>query len=127
MIARVAAGVVLAGALAGCGHTVTGTVAMTTEPGATTRTTSKPSTSPRTSSPRTSTPATPGDAQSVTCSQYNDLDDADKTAVIDEILATEGSMLGPENTDIAKTLADAVCQFLPNGKVSEILLGSPPP
>jgi hypothetical protein len=47
--------------------------------------------------------------------------------VIEEILAQEGSVLGPQNTEIAKTLADAVCQFLPTGTVSEILLGDGPP
>ena len=36
-------------------------------------------------------------------------------------------MLGPGDTEIAKTLADAVCTFLPTSTVSEILLGETPP
>jgi hypothetical protein len=63
----------------------------------------------------------------MTCEQYIDLDPDTQTAVIEEILAQEGSVLGPQNTEIAKTLADAVCQFLPTSTVSEILLGGGPP
>jgi hypothetical protein len=63
----------------------------------------------------------------MTCKDYLDLDPNTQTAVIDEILNQEGSVLGPQNTEIAKTLADAVCQFLPTSTVSEILLGGSPP
>ncbi|MBJ7341665.1 hypothetical protein [Mycolicibacterium sp.] len=132
---------VVAGATAGCDRTTPGTVAMTTEAGSSTRistssrpTTSSPRTSsPRTSSPRTSTPRTsseappPGDALNVTCAEYVDLDTAQQRAVIEEILKDKTSVLSPGDAEIAKTLADAVCTFLPESKLSEILLGETPP
>ena len=55
----------------------------------------------------------PSDSLTMTCEQYSDLDADTQLAVIDAILAQEGSVLGPQNAEIAKTLADAVCQFLP--------------
>jgi hypothetical protein len=131
-----AATFVVAGAIAGCDRTTPGTVAMTTEAGQSTRitTSSRPTTSsPRTSTPRTSTPRTssnappPGDALGVTCTQYLDLDEASRTGVIEEILQDETSVLSPGDAEIAKTLADAVCTFLPDSTVSEILLGETPP
>jgi hypothetical protein len=135
----VAATFVVAGAIAGCDRTTGGTVAMTTEAGPSTRssTSSQPTTSsPRTSSPRTSSPQTsprtspnapPGDALGVTCQQYVDLDEASRLEVIQEILKNETSVLSPGDAEIAKTLADAVCTFLPDSTVSEILLGETPP
>jgi len=64
----------------------------------------------------------------MTCKEYIDLKDEDtRSAVIEKILGQEGSVLGPQQTEIAKTLADAVCQFLPTSTVSEILLGGGPP
>lgn len=126
-----AATFVVAGAIAGCDRTTPGTVAMTTEAGPSTRITT--SSRPTTSSPRTSTPRTssntppPGDALGVTCTQYLDLDEASRTGVIEEILRDETSVLSPGDAEIAKTLADAVCTFLPDSTVSEILLGETPP
>ncbi len=131
-----AATFVVAGAIASCDRTTPGTVAMTTEAGSSSRvsTSSRPTTSsPRTSSPRTSTPRTssdappPGDALSVTCAEYVDLDTASQTAVIEEILQDQASVLSPGDAEIAKTLADAACTFLPDSTVSEILLGEAPP
>jgi hypothetical protein len=123
---------VVAGAVAGCDRTTPGTVAMTTEPGGSTRISTSPRptpSSPRTSTPRTSSDAPPpsGDALDVTCAEYLDLDDADQTALIEEILNNETSVLRPDDAEIAKTLADAVCTFLPTSKVSEVLLGETPP
>ena len=121
--------------MSGCDRTTPGTVAMTTEPGGSTRS-STPSTSsrPTTSSPRTSTPRTsseappaPGDAAAVTCRDYENLDPASQTALIEEILSGRSSVLGPGDAEIAKSLADAVCTFLPTTKVSDILLGESPP
>lgn len=104
---------------------------MTTEAGPSTRasTPSRTTTSaPRTSTPRTSSQAPPpGDAADVTCQQYETLDTEDQTAVIEEILSDENSVLGPGDAEIAKTLADAVCTFLPDSKVSDILVGETPP
>jgi hypothetical protein len=128
---RIAAAVlILVGVLVGCSRTTTGTVAMTTEPGAskTSRTptsTSRPSTprSSPTTSPRTPNPNAPADSLTMTCEQYNDLDAATQQAVIDEIVNQEGSVFGGQGGDIAKTLADAMCQLLPTTTVSDILLG----
>lgn len=132
VLVAVVAGTVV-GALAACDRTTPGTVAMTTEPGYTTqsRSPSRPSTTPRT--PRTPSPRTPsdtppsGDALDVTCQQYIGLDEASRTALIEEILSDESSVLPPDEAGIGKTLADAVCTFLPTSTVSEILLGETPP
>ena len=131
---------VLAAGITACERTTPGTVAMTTEPGPSTPRTSTPSIpglpsitglpgTPGTSSPRTSSNVPPpSNSLTMTCKQYIDLNDEDtQSAVIEEILKQEGSVLGPQQTEIAKTLADAVCQFLPTSTVSEILLGGGPP
>jgi len=125
-----AAALIAAGLLAGCSQTTTGTVAMTTEPGPSTTRSSKPTPTP--TSPSSSTPSTPGapapdDALTMTCKEYSGLDEDTQQAVIDEILDQEGSVLGPENAELAKTLADATCGFLPDAVLSEILFGGPPP
>jgi hypothetical protein len=126
-----AAALITVGVLAGCSQTTTGTVAMTTEPGPTTMRSSKPTPTPDspTSSPRPSTPGgpAPDDALTMTCKEYSGLDEDTQQAVIDEILGQEGSVLGPENAELAKTLADATCGFLPDAVLSEILFGGPPP
>jgi uncharacterized protein YheU (UPF0270 family) len=62
----------------------------------------------------------------MTCEEYNGLDPDTQTAVIEEIVAQEGSVIGSQNTEIAKTLADAMCQFMPTSTVNELLGGSPP-
>lgn len=136
----VAAALLLTGALAACSQTVEGTATRAGNPDSTAETrtpatTRRPSTtsSPRTTSPRSTSPtagpspSAPGDPMTMTCSEYNDLDPADKSAVIDAILADESSVFGPENVDVAKSLADAMCQFLGPATLSEILLGKPPP
>ena len=125
-----AAALIAVGVLAGCSQTTTGTVAMTTEPGPSTTRSSKPT--PTGDSPTSSAPSTPGaqapdDAMTMTCKEYSDLDEDTQQAVIDEIIGQEGSMIGPENGELAKTLADATCGFLPDAVLSEILFGGPPP
>lgn len=132
------AALMLAGLIAGCSRTVEGTAMRAGSPDATAETriptpstrSSTPRTTPRTSpgATPTRTPGAqpPGDALSTTCEEYNDLDAAGQDAVIEAILNQEGSVLGPENVDIAKGLTDAACQFLPKVTVSEILLGTPP-
>jgi hypothetical protein len=125
-----AVALITVGVFAGCSKTTTGTVAMTTEPGPTTMRSSKPTPTP--DSPTSSAPSTPGapapdDAMTMTCKEYSDLDKDTQQAVIDEIIGQEGSMIGPENAELAKTLADATCGFLPDAVLSEILFGGPPP
>lgn len=129
VLVAAAAVVVVAGGITSCERTVPGSVAMTTEPGGSTRsTTSRPTTSPRTSTPRTSTDSPPpSDVATITCKEYLKLDPDTQTSVIEEILTDEASVLGPGDAEIAKTLADAVCTFLPDSLVSEILTGGGPP
>ena len=69
----------------------------------------------------------PPDALTMKCSEFNDLDAATKKAVVNAILEQEDSVLGPDNVDIARSLAEAVCQFLTDSTVSEVLLGGPVP
>jgi hypothetical protein len=136
------AALVLAGLTAGCERTTPGTVAMTTEPGP-----------PITSSPRTPTTTVPGlpglpipdiplpgfprntdlpevpappNALTMTCSEFNELDEATRLAVIRAILAQENNPLGPNGESVGQMLAEAACQFLPGATVSEVLMGTPP-
>lgn len=132
---RISAAALIAGCvLAGCSNTTSGTAMMPTQSKMTDapRSTIPRATIPRTTSkapssaPRTPGAQPPGDALTMTCKDYLTLDPDAQTAVVEEVLAQEGSVLGPQNTDLAKTLADAVCQLLPTSTVSEILLGAPP-
>jgi hypothetical protein len=124
-----AAALILAGVLAGCSRTTTGTVAMTTEPGAPLTTSRTPGSRPSlprlptSTAPRTPNPNAPADSLTMTCEQYNALDEDTKLAVVGEIVNEEGSLFGGEGAEIAKTLADAMCQILPSAKVSEVLMG----
>lgn len=124
-----AAGLIAVALLAGCSQTTTGTVAQTTEPGPTTTRSSTPRTSPS-PSPSSSAPSTPGapapgDSLTMTCKQYSGLDEDTQQAVIEDILSQKGSVLGPENAELAKTLADATCGFLPDAVLSDVLFGRP--
>jgi hypothetical protein len=88
------------GVLAGCARTVPGTVAQTTEPG----------------------PAIP-EASTITCRDYTDLDEDSKLEVIKELIAKGENQAGDRGTVVAKTLADAICQYLPSARLSQILMG----
>ena len=141
------AGLIALGLLTGCGRTTEGTVAQTTEPGP--PLTSEPTTRdrgipglpqipglpditipnfpmPGQESDVPDVPAPP-DALTMKCSEFNKLDAATRKAVVNAILEGEDSILGPENVDIARSLAEAVCQFLTDSTVSEVLLGGPVP
>jgi hypothetical protein len=134
------AALMLTGLIGACSRTIEGTATRAGSPDATAETripmpttrSSTPRSTPRTTTPggptssRTPSASPPGDPLTTTCEQYTDMSAADKNAVIEAILAEEGSVLGPENTDIAKGLTDAACQFLPKVTVAEILLGTPP-
>ncbi|GAS99451.1 uncharacterized protein RMCC_6416 [Mycolicibacterium canariasense] len=122
--------------LAGCARTTEGSVAMTTEPGPalTTRptapaTSSIPTTTSRAPRGGSTVPDVPAPPNALTmkCSDYTQLDEATQKAVVNAILEQEQSILTPDNIDVAKTLADAVCQFLVGSTVSEVLLGGPVP
>ncbi|KUH85851.1 MULTISPECIES: hypothetical protein [unclassified Mycobacterium] len=139
---RVAAAMlVFVGVTTACQRTTEGSVAMTTEPGP-----------PLTSPAPTAMPSIPGlpdfeipglplptrdtdvpvvppppNAVSMTCEEFNGLDEATRLAVIRAILEQENNPLGPNGEGIGQMLAEAACQFLPSATVSEILLGKPPP
>lgn len=142
----VVSGLLMLGVLTGCSQATEGTVAQTTEPGP--PLTSEPTTTrkpaipglpeipglpditipgfPTRSSDVPDVPAPP-DALTMTCADFNELDEATKKAVVNAILEGEQSVLGPDNVDIARSLADAVCQFLTDSTVSEVLLAGPVP
>lgn len=135
------AALILAGLIAGCERTTPGTVAMTTEPGPPiTSTTRAPTTVPGLPGipipdipipgfPRnTDVPVVPAppNALTMTCSEFNDLDEATRLAVIREILAQENNPLGPDGESVGQMLVEAACQFLPEATVSEVLMGTPP-
>jgi hypothetical protein len=63
----------------------------------------------------------------MTCKEYNALDADTQLAVIQKIVSQDGSVIGQQNSEIAKTLADAMCQFMPSSTVNELLLGKSPP
>jgi len=124
-----AAALILVGVLAGCSRTTTGEVAMTTERGLTTSARTTPQTTPRIpstrtpSTPRTPNPNAPANSLTMSCEEYNDLDEDTQRAVVDEIISQEDSVFDPQVAEVAKTLADAMCQFLPTSKVSDVLFG----
>lgn len=147
-VVAAASGLIALGLLTGCGRSTDGTVAMTTEPGPPLN--SEPTTTsdrgipglpqipglPEITIPNIPLPGqqsdvpdvpAPPDALTMKCSDFNKLDEATKKAVVNAILEGEDSVLGPDNVDIARSLADAVCQFLPGSTVSEVLLGGPVP
>lgn len=125
-----AAAAICLGVTTGCERTVGGTVAMTTQPGPTTTrpwtTSARPTTSAPTNTAPTSEVPAPANASTMTCREYSQLDDATRLAVLRAILADEQGMFPGGSEDIAKTVADAMCQFLPDSTVKELLLGEPP-
>jgi hypothetical protein len=140
-----AAALIVVGLATGCSRTTEGTVAMTTEPG-------PPITSGPTATALPTIPGLPGfeipdipglpsipglpgsdipdvaappNAQTMTCEEYVDLDEATQKAVIRAIL-TEDGVTSEEAEFTAMIMAGAMCQFLPGLTVSEVVSGSPP-
>ena len=133
---------ILAGLTAGCDRTTPGTVAMTTEPG--------PPIASTTREPKTTVPGLPGiplpnipfpsfpkntdvpvvpappNALTMSCGDFNKLDEATRLAVIREILKQQNNPLGPNGESVGQMLVEAACQFLPQATVSEVLMGTPP-
>ncbi len=140
-----ATGLVALGLLTGCGRTTEGMVAQTTEPGPPLSSApSRPGSPglptfpglPEITIPNFPMPGqqpdvpdvpAPPNALTMKCTEFNKLDAATKKAVVNAILEGEQSILGPENVDIARSLAEAVCQFLTGATVREVLLGGPVP
>ncbi|HEX2283438.1 MAG TPA: hypothetical protein VHI10_01220 [Mycobacterium sp.] len=135
-----AAALILVGVTTACQRTTEGSVAMTTEPGPPLTTTRSPATTmpgmpgipiPNLPLPTRNTdvpvvPAPPN-ALTMTCDEFNGLDEATRVAVIREILKQENNPLGPDGENVGQMLVEAACQFLPDATVNEVLLGSPPP
>jgi hypothetical protein len=137
------ASILLAAGITACERTTPGTVAMTTEPGASLSTSPRSTSRPTLpsfpglpgipgipgipSTPRTSSNVPPpSNSLTMKCKEYNGLDADTQLAVVQEIVSQEGSVIGQQNIEIAKTLADAMCQFIPDSTVSQLLLGGPP-
>ncbi len=134
-----AAALILLALTAGCARTTQGTVAMTTEPGpplnAPTNTPSPPNSLPDihipnlpqipglplpTGTPVPTVPAPPN-AQTMTCSEYSKLDVPTRLAVVNAILEQANSSLESVGGELATTIADAACGFMPDMTVSEVL------
>jgi hypothetical protein len=135
------AALILAGLTAGCERSTPGTVAMTTQPGPPLTTTRTPSTTvpglpgipipdiPFPGFPKnTDVPVVPAppNALTMTCGEFNKLDEATRLAVIREILKQKNNPLGPNGESVGQMLVEAACQFLPQATVSEVLMGKPP-
>ncbi|MBB2993767.1 hypothetical protein FHR72_005278 [Mycolicibacterium iranicum] len=125
---------------AACTQTTEGVVAQTTEPGPPLTSERTPTTSPGIPglpdieipnlplpTRNTDVPEVPAppNALSMSCEEYNSLDEATRVAVVREILSQEGNPLGPDGEFVGQILADAACQFLPSATVSEVLMGQP--
>ena len=67
----------------------------------------------------------PANAQTMTCEEYTGLDEATQKAVIRAIL-TEDGVTDEEAEFTAMLMAGAMCQFMPELTVSEVVSGSPP-
>jgi hypothetical protein len=88
------------GLVTGCTRTTTGTLARTTEPGP---------------------PLL--NAQTMTCAEYTELDEQSQLAIVGELVGTQRNPLGSRGVTVAKTLADAICEYVPAARLSEILIG----
>lgn len=125
---RLVATVLTCVGLAACVRTTEGSVAMTTEPGGTTSTST--STSPTTSRTRTSSPQTtsevpaPPGATTMKCEEFTQLEQNERLAVVKEILSQENSVFGQLGDEFAESMANTMCQFMPEATVREVLMGS---
>lgn len=122
---RSAAIVLICLGLVACERTVEGSVAMTTEPGPST------SASPTTSRTRTSSPETttsevpaPAGALAMKCEEFVELEQPERIAVVREILEQENSVFGQLGDEFAESMANTMCQFMPEATVREVLMGS---
>ncbi len=128
MPVRVVAIAVMCLSLAACVKTTGGSVAMTTEPGGPISTSTSSSPTPRpTSTTSTSEVPAPSNATTMKCSEFTTLDEDTRLAVVKEILAGETSVFGPLGDQFAETMANTMCDFMPEETVKDILTGSPPP
>ena len=124
---RSAAIVLMCLGLVACEKTVEGSVAMTTQPGPST------SASPTTSRTRTPSPETTSEvpalagALTMKCDEFVKLEQPARIAVVREILKQENSVFGQLGDEFAESMANTMCQFMPDAPVREVLMGSGPP
>jgi hypothetical protein len=136
-----ASALIVVGMAAGCSRTTEGTVAMTTEPG-------PPISSGDTETGQPTIPGlpdfelpdipglpgfpgndvpdvpAPANAQTMTCEEYTGLDEATQKAVVKAILNEDG--VTDEAAELtAMLMAGAMCQFMPDLTVSEVVSGPP--
>ncbi len=144
-----AAALIFVGLATGCSRTTEGVVAQTTEPG-------PPIESPSTRTPsaepgfpgipglpnipglpqipgfpmpgNTDVPDVPAPAgwETMKCSEFTKLDEAQQKAVIKAILKDSGDTT-PESEMVAALMATTMCGFLPSAVVKEVVLGGSPP
>jgi hypothetical protein len=130
---RLVATMLMCVGLTSCVRTTEGSVAMTTEPGGSTSTSTSSSASPTTSRTRTSSPQStsevpaPAGAMTMKCDEFTKLDQAERVAVVKEIVSQENSPFGQLGDEFAETMASTMCQFMPDATVREVLMGSTPP
>jgi hypothetical protein len=137
-----AAALIVIGLATACQQTTEGSVAMTTEPGP--DLTSEPTATAQPTIPGLpgfeipdipGLPGLPGsdvpdvppppNAQTMTCDEFADLDEATQKAVVRAILTEDGQT--DETAEMtALLMAGAMCQFMPDLTVSEAVSGSPP-
>jgi hypothetical protein len=144
-----AAALIFVGLATGCSRTTEGAVAMTTEPGPPI---SAPTQTPSTDEPgfpgipglpnipglpqipglplpgNSNVPDVPAPAgwDTMKCSDYTKLDEAQQKAVIKAILKDSGNTT-PESEMVAALMATTMCGFLPSAVVKEVVLGGSPP
>jgi hypothetical protein len=136
-----ASALIVVGLAAGCSRTTEGSVAMTTEPG-------PPISSGDTETGQPTIPGlpdfelpdipglpgfpgndvpdvpAPANAQTMTCEEYTGLDEATQKAVVKAILNEDG--VTDEAAELtAMLMAGAMCQFMPDLTVSEVVSGPP--
>jgi len=137
-----ATALIVVGLAAGCSRTTEGSVAMTTEPGPPISSGDTETGSPTIPGlPDIELPDIPGlpgfpgsdvpdvpapaNAQTMTCEEYVGLDEATQKAVVRAILTEDG--VTDESAELtAMLMAGAMCQFMPELTVSEVVSGSPP-
>ncbi|WP_163688606.1 hypothetical protein [Mycolicibacterium gadium] len=136
-----ASALIVVGLAAGCSRTTEGTVAMTTEPGPPISSGDNETSQPTIPGlPNIELPDIPGlpgfpgndvpdvpapaNAQTMTCEEYTGLDEATQKAVVKAILNEDG--VTEEMAELtAMLMAGAMCQFMPDMKVSEVVSGPP--
>ena len=75
---------------------------------------------PTRSTPLPTVPA-PANASTMTCSEYLELDEATRLAVVNAVLKDDSGALGSMGGNLAKTMTDMACEWVPDLTVSQVL------